>query len=338
MQPYSDAISYNQPRKPQGRGGTWFSLALLVTVGLGFVFRQQLTDAYRLHNYVPPAAIAQLAAQDGLQPGTRRVFFVNHPQLQNKATFKTACPNGGGETTIILGCYHGGQNGIYLLQVSDSRLDGVTQVTAAHEALHAAYDRLSKSERRKVDAMLLDYYNHGLQDQRIKDTVDGYKKTEPKDVINEMHSIFGTEITTLPKDLEAYYSRYFIDRTKVTTFANQYQAEFSSRQAAVKQDDALLSTLKQRIDALEANLNTQQIQITSRQQDLVAKRKNGETAAYNAGVPGYNALIETYNTNVREVQKLVSQYNELVAARNDIAAQISELSNALSSTATQINQ
>lgn len=315
-----------------------FAVLLLVGVGLGFIFRQQLLDQIKLYHYSAPASIVDLATQDGLRPSARRVFYINHPDLQNKKTFTVACPNGGGEKTIILGCYHGNQNGIYLLQVTDSRLDGVTQVTAAHEMLHAEYDRLSAQDRRSVDAQLLDYYNHGLQDQRLKDTIANYRKSEPNDVVNEMHSIFGTEVASLPPALETYYQKYFTDRSKVTGYAAQYQSEFSSRQETIKQDDAQLVSLKQRIDTTEAGLSGQQSQISSRQQQLVATRRSGDTAGYNAGVPGYNNQIDRYNSQVRLVQELVGQYNQLVASRNAIAAQISELSDALSTTATQISQ
>lgn len=315
-----------------------FATLLLLAVGFGFVFRQQLLDSIKLYNYSAPASIAELATQVGLKPAARRVFYVNHPVIQDKPTFITACPNGGGEKTIILGCYHGNQNGIYLLRVSDGRLNGVTQVTAAHEMLHAEYDRLSSSARRNLDLQLLDYYEHGLQDQRVKDTIDSYRKSEPNDVINEMHSIFATEVAELPPALETYYKQYFFDRSKVTGYAAKYQSEFSSRQAQIKQDDALLQTLKQQIDNSESGLTALQAQINNRQQQLVALRRNGDTAGYNAGVSGYNGLIDSYNSQVRQVQTLVSQYNQLVASRNAIAAQISELSNALSTTATQINQ
>lgn len=338
MDANTEKQSNAKPARRRSHTGTVTLLLMVGLVGAAYGARQHLYDSYRLYNYTAPASVVQLADQNGLQPSTRKVFFVNHPQLQEKASFSNACPNGGGEKTIILGCYHSTQNGIFLLKVDDSRLNGVTQVTAAHETLHAAYDRLSRKERQRVDGMLLDYYNNKLQDERIKSTIEGYKKSEPNDVVNEMHSIFGTEIAQLPKSLEAYYAQYFKDRTKVTNFANQYQAEFSSRQAAIKQSDADLAALKQRIGTLETSLDQQQRQITARQQDLVAKRRAGDTAAYNAGVPEYNGLIDDYNRQVRLVQSLVSQYNQLVASRNDVAMQISELSNALSTTATQINQ
>lgn len=313
-------------------------LAFAVISGLILSQKQQIVDAYRLHNYVPPAAIAQIASDDTFTPQTRRVYYVNKPMIQNKAEFKSECPNGGGEKTIILGCYHGGQGGIYLLQVNDPRLNGVTQVTAAHETLHAAYDRLSGNERKGVDAMLLDYYKTGLKDDRIKKTIEGYKISEPKDVVNEMHSIFGTEVATLPKDLENYYTKYFIDRSKVIGYANQYQAEFTSRQETIKRDDAKLIEIKNQIKDIESNLGARQARISATQQDLLAKKRNGDTGGYNAGVPGYNADIDEYNRQVATAQSLVKQYNQLVSERNAVASEISELSNALSTGATSAEQ
>ena len=318
--------------------GWFFTIALVAVTVSAYVFRQQLYDDYRLYNYVPPQSISSLALEDTMTPAATRIFYVNKPQLDNKAAFSAVCPNGGGEKTIVLGCYHGGQNGIFLQQITDSRLNGVVQVTAAHEMLHAAYDRLSPDEKKQIDAQLLNYYNNNLQDQRIKDTINSYRKSEPNDVVNEMHSIFGTEVSVLPSSLETYYKRYFVNRAKVTAYASQYQAEFSSRQATIKQDDQQLADLKQKIQSLEASLTAEQATITARQQELLRTRDSGNVSDYNAGVAGYNAMVDNYNMQARNVQAMVSQYNQLVAERNAVAAQIADLSSALSSSTSQIKQ
>src|SRR5262249_17898052 len=122
----------------------------------------------------------------------------NHPEIDTKNNFSSNCPNNGGEKTVILGCYHPDQNGIFVLGVSDPRLDGVMQVTAAHEMLHAEYDRLNSKDRSYVNGLLMDYYEHDLHDQRIQDVIAAYKLSEPNDVVNEMHAVFGTEIAKLP--------------------------------------------------------------------------------------------------------------------------------------------
>ncbi|HEY5152347.1 MAG TPA: hypothetical protein VII55_00060, partial [Candidatus Saccharimonadales bacterium] len=209
--------------------------------------------------------------------------------------------------------------------------------TAAHEMLHGAYDRLSGPEKAKVDTMLLDYYNHDLTDQRIRDTIAAYRKTEPHDVVNEMHSVFGTEVANLPAGLQQYYTRYFTDRSKVTDYAAQYQAVFTSRQAAVTQDDARLSALKQQIDSAEADLKNKLAAIQSGQSNLNALRGSGDVRGYNAGVPSYNALIDNYNTEVSGLQNLVSQYNSLVASRNAVALEEDQLAKELTAKATSLS-
>jgi hypothetical protein len=303
----------------------WFA-----ALGLIAVNRQNIIDWWRLRDYQAPVAIAQLASQDTMTGFGRKVFYVNQPVVSTKASSSLDCPNDGGEQTIVLGCYHSGQEGIFLLSVTDMRLMGVEQVTAAHEMLHAAYERLDGKERARIDGLLQDYYRHDLHDQRILQTIEAYKKSEPHDVVNEMHSIFGTEIANLPAPLEQYYQRYFTNRKQVAAFASQYQSEFTSRRMRVAQADTQLEQLKAQIDAAEADLNSKQKSIASQQATLLGQRNSGNIAAYNAGVPAYNQLVDDYNNEIGRVQSLINQYNQLVASRNAVALEEDQLIKELS--------
>lgn len=309
----------------------WFAL-----LGLAAVNRQNILDWWKLHSYQAPASISALATQDTMTDYGRKVFYVNQPLITAGSTFREACPNDGGEQTIVLGCYHSNQAGIYLFNVTDARLNGVEQVTAAHEMLHAAYDRLSKTDRANVDKMLEDYYHNDLHDQRIIKTIDAYKSSEPNDLVNEMHSIFGTEIASLPAPLEQYYQRYFTNRGQIAAFAAQYQAEFTSRQNIISQDDSQLAQLKDQINGLEADLRAKQADITNTQSNLNSLRDNNP-AAYNAAVPGYNAQVDAYNAEIGQVRGLISRYNQLVAQRNSVALEEDELVKDLSSDTQPIN-
>lgn len=319
----------------------YFSLGILIIVvaatGWALVNQRDILDWLKLRDYVAPPAISNLADQTTMNDFSRRVFYVNQPQLEGKTDFSNFCPNNGGEQTIVLGCYHSNQRGIYLLNVTDARLDGVEQVTAAHEMLHAAYDRLSSNDRKDVDKLLIDYYNDSLNDERIKTTIEAYRKSEPNDVVNEMHSIFGSEIANLPPPLESYYSRYFMNRVKIAAFAAKYQSEFSSRQAAVAKYDAQLATMKAQIDQMEAALSVKQTIISARQSSLNSLKASGDIAAYNAGVPGYNSLVDAYNTELGELKNLISRHNAMVATRNAIALEADQLSKELTSDTQPIN-
>jgi hypothetical protein len=329
----SPANEYQTIEKPTPKRHPWQIVAVLAWIALLILAafnRQNIYDWWRLRDYQAPAGILTLADEDSMTAYATKIFKVNHPSIQNKSQFNASCPNDGGEQTIVLGCYHSNQAGIFLLSVSDPRLDGVEQVTAAHEMLHAAYDRLSGSERNKVDSMLMDYYNHDLHDQRILNTIAAYKKTEPNAVVNEMHSVFGTEVANLPAPLEQYYQKYFTDRQKITQYAATYEAEFTSRQQQVFQDDAQLATMKAQISSLEATLNDQLNSINSQQSQLNSYKNSGNIGAYNAGVPGYNQLINTYNSEVATLKSLIDNYNALVDTRNSIALTENQLYQELS--------
>ncbi len=309
-----------------------FLLLVGAIVALG-THRQALADWLRLRNYTAPTSVVQLATDNTMTPQARHLFYVNHPSITSGKAFTSHCPLGG-EKTVVLGCYVGSDSGIYLYSVNDGRLQGVEQVTAAHEMLHAAYRRLPGSERTRVDALLNDFYAHHLTDQRIKDTIAAYKKSEPNDVVNEMHSVFGTEVANLPAPLEQYYKQFFTDRSKVTSFTASYQAEFSSRQAMIKQYDMILDSIKQQIDANQANLSEQKTAIDSQSKQLDAERSSNQAAAYNKDVASYNAAVDSYNGLLAITKNVIRQYNDIVNRRNAVVLEEQQLTQAISASAT----
>jgi hypothetical protein len=314
-------------------------LVWLAALGLLFINRQNLFDWWRLHDYKAPAAVAALAHQDTMTDYGRKVFYVNHPRLEAKKDFFDDCPTGNdAEQTIVLGCYHSGQGGIFLQDVTDPRLNGVEQVTAAHEMLHAAYERLSSDERARVNRLLTDYYENDLHDPRILKTIDAYKHTEPNDVVNEMHSVFGTEIANLPKPLEDYYKRYFTNRAKVSAFAARYQKAFSSRKALIDSYDHQRKALKMRIDDLAADLSAKQVSIEAVQRNLENKRRSGDIAGYNRGVVTYNTQVDAYNSELRQLKSLTNEYNAIVARINALATEQNQLVQELSNESQPINR
>jgi uncharacterized protein YukE len=293
------------------------TVALVAAVFLTLAHAQAVEDWIRLRGYNPPVKIASLAGEDSMTGYARHVFYVNHPVITDVLN---GCNQS--EQTIVLGCYHGAQTGIEIKNVADSRLNGVEEVTAGHEMLHAAYDRLSSDEKQRVNSMLLDYYNHDLKDQRIIDTMNSYKKTEPNDFVNEMHSVFGTEIISLPSGLENYYKKYFTDRSKVTTFAANYEGEFTDRRAQIDADDAQLANLRARVRVEEQSLQTQ---LSS----LQADRSHVENSNSGAAIAAYNSRVAAYNAGVRKLDSDIKVFNDLVEQRNTLAAELKSLQTSL---------
>lgn len=302
-------------------------IALLIVLILE---SQNILDAIKIMGYTEPPDVATIMQQDTMTNYAAHLIKLNHTQIESSAVFSKQCPNNGGEKTIVLGCYHSGENGIFILKVNDPTLDGVEQVTEAHEMLHAAYERLSSSERNYIDSQLLSYYKNDLTDPRLKQVIDAYKKTEPNDVVNEMHSVFGTEVMHLPPALESYYHKYFSNRQAVAAYAAKYQSVFTTRQQQAAHDKALLTALKQQVDAVEADLSVKLSSINSQQGQLEAEKAKGDINGYNAGVASYNAHIDAYNAEVGQLKNLINQYNALVAAYNSVVLRESQLYKELS--------
>lgn len=318
-----------QKHKHRYAAGVITTLILAIPI-IGLWQRQAIFDQIRLYGYVAPDSISQLATDTGMVASMRRLFYVYHPAIEDKTAFNKACREN--EQTIVLGCYVNGQ-GIYLLDVTDSRLNGVEQVTAAHESLHAAYARLSSSERKKVDAMTSAYFATAT-DQRLKDTIELYKKQNSSVVPNELHSILGTEERVLPAELETYYSRYFSDRSKVVSFSEQYEKAFTERKNQIVAYDAQLSALIEQIDGLQASLTAQASSLSNERARLSGLKSSGQISAYNAAVPGYNAKVNKYNDDIDNLSNVITEYNDIVPKRNAIASEESDLVQAIDSRST----
>ena len=301
-------------------------LILLIPV-VGWWQRNYIFDTWRLHNYAPNSQIVTLADTTTMTDKSRRLFYVYRPTLDDKSAFAQHCGNE--EQTIVLGCYIQ-HKGIYLYDVPDARLNGVQEVTAAHELLHAEYDRLTGNERKKVDA-LTSAALKSITDERLLETIENYRKKDPSVVPNELHSILGTEVRNLPPALEQHYKKYFIDRSKIVDYADDYKAEFTGREQKVADLDKQLASLKTQIDNLNESLETQQTNLKNQYDSLQRQKQPSQIAKYNAAVPGYNAAVQTYNTSVNRQRSLVQQYNAMVEERNSLAVEENQLIKALDS-------
>lgn len=310
-----------------------FSIVLSISaIGLslwGITHRQDIYDWMALKDYEPPARIAELADKTTMKPESRKVFYVYHPALNDKSSFKKNCP--AHQHSIVLGCYVN-TGGIFLLDVTDERLAGVIEVTAAHELLHAEYDRMSDKERQRVDAMTSKFFA-SLDNARIKKTVEEYRDRDAGVVPNELHSILATEVRNLSPDLESYYSQYFNDRKQIVAFSEKYEQTFVNLKNQVDNYDQQLTDLKSRIESSQARLSEEGAALQSEKNRLDSLISSGQTERYNAAVPGYNAQVGRYNSLISSTRDMIDRYNSLVEQRNAIATTEQELIEAINSNA-----
>ncbi|MEK7620737.1 MAG: hypothetical protein AAB395_00075 [Patescibacteria group bacterium] len=265
---------------------------LLALIGLTwFAFNHQLViDQIVVAQFQPAKEVSQIAKQASFTEKGNFLFLAARPELSDRDAFNVHCEKKS-EQTVVLGCYIAPRN-LYIYNVTDPRLNGVRQVTAAHEMLHVAYDRLGYSEKRRINDLITKALpSVQAADPDLADRIKVYDKTEPGERNNELHSIFGTEAASLPPELEEYYSQYFTDRSVITNFASQYDKVFDG---VKNQQDQLVTDL----DALAAEI------------DRLTNEYNAESNQLNSDIGSFN--------NKATIDGGFSSRSAFDAARNDL--------------------
>lgn len=289
---------------------------------------QSISDYFRLRGYDPPQRVEELANETTMQSDTRRIFYINHPKLSDKAEFNGECRTT--EKSIILGCYVSGK-GIFLLDVHEPKLNGVVEVTAAHEVLHAQYERLSDSERQKVDKLTTSFFEQKVDDERIKKTVENYREKDPSIVPNELHSILATEVRDLSPELEDYYRQYFSDRKKIVEFSEQYEQAFLDLEKQANSIESQLSNLKTQIDTNRSQIDALSTELNNEKARLDALLSNNQVEEYNNSVSDFNRRVASYNSLINQTRQLINEYNDLVEEQHSLVLQQQELNEAIDS-------
>jgi chromosome segregation ATPase len=274
-------------------------VAAIITVSVAiFLFfnKQYVVDQINVWQYQPSQSVAQLVDRSGMSGEGEFFFYASIPAIESTQVFNDKCGRRQ-ESTAILGCYTSQR--IYIYNVTDSRLDGIREVTAAHEMLHAAYERMSDDERQKVNALLETEYNKLKNDKDLSERMAFYAKTEPGERDNELHSVIGTEVASISPELQAHYKKYFTDRQKVVALHTKYASVFSDLQA---RSDELISELKTLGDTIEA-----------------------DTVAYNNDVNQLNKDIESFNARASSGGfGSEAQFN---SERNNLTSRVAALDN-----------
>ncbi len=241
------------------------ALALIGTALWAMSNRRWLEDAYTGWNYEPSAELA--AVRDRIQMSDEGdfLFAASTPSLEDAEQFNESC-NREDPTFYILGCYTGSK--IHLYRIADERLAGIVEVTAAHEMLHAAWDRMSEDEHDELEPLLEAEYER-VADDAFAERMDYYAEAQPGTRVNELHSIIGTEVADLSPELEAHYDEYFQDRSVVVALHDGYSS--------------VLADIQERSESLVAEL------------DALAGTIEAGRAAYEEGTSELNADIEVFN-------------------------------------------
>lgn len=302
-------------------------IILILGIGLGYIYRQEVKDQFIVNFGSQQDEANELSSRLDLTSNGTFLYKASQPKLLTAQEFNNSCRTVEKERTIVLGCYTGQK--IFVYKVDEERLDGVEEVTAAHELLHAVYERMPQTEKQELNRQLI-LAADSITDPHFVELLDEYRKSEHAELENEIHSILGTEISVLPSNLEDHYSKYFNDRQRIVFFSNRYQDAFKQNELKIKEYDAKLTSLKSQIDSTNNELSRLEITLSSQQNEL-NRLRSSDAQAYNAKVPEFNALVARYNMLVEKAKTLTRDYNEVVISRNAIAQDQTDLSKQLDS-------
>jgi len=281
-----------------------FCCLLIAGTVLFVVYRQRIIDQFVVWSYSPSADVINLVDRAGMNDNGKFYYLASRPELflpQASTEFDQTCYQVE-STTAILGCYNGYK--IYIKDVVDEQLDGISEVTAVHETLHAIYDRLSDYEKSKIDELLQAEYIKLKDDKTFSDLMAFYARSEPGQRNNELHSIIGAEVAVISSELESYYSKYFADRQKVVALNTKYSGVFDK--------------LKSRADELSAQLTELFNSITSQsnQYNSDSETLNNDIVSFNSHANNSGFSSQTQFNNERNA--LINRSEILDATRTSI--------------------
>ncbi len=286
--------------------------------------------------------VERLAAATTMTRSAQRLFYRQNPTIEQRRNFMITCskvPVKG----VMLGCYTRGKIAIQL--VKEPKLDGIMEVTAAHEMLHAAYDKMSQWERDRLSPLLETTVSQ-VKDPRLMKVLNQYKVSDRLRYLNELHSHLGTEIMDLANpELDKHYQHYFVDRRRLVSFAVKSGA-------AMRQTDERMEALKVEIDRMEKELKTQKADLakfkttlTASSDDLASQSSevtrlreraestssssefNALAAEFEAAKNNFNADVNRHNEQVQQQREQVNAFNEMLETYNKKVDEYNQLGN-----------
>jgi hypothetical protein len=323
-----------QPRIGAGRAlgivlAVLLNVALIAAILWLGTHRDRVSDQFAVWNFAPTAPISEYAKRSTMTEEGRFLFYASRPSVASGTAFDAACATHQ-EGVGILGCYLPADRSIHLFDVTDKRLDGLEDVVAAHEMLHAAWDRMSADEHAKLAPLLEAEVAKRQDDTTLAETLAFYATAEPGERLNELHSILGTEYSDLSPQLEAHYAEYFTDRAAVTAMHDSSNAVFVDQAAQV-------AALVAQIDALAAGIDTDYTAYNAGYDQLTVDVRSFNSRAQAGGFDSQAAFDDARQVLVSRQADLDALYASIQARNDEYSGLVAQL-DALNARGDQLNQ
>lgn len=313
--------------------GVAFALAIL-TVGFAiwlFLNRQLALDQVTVWSYEPSASIQTIDEKVQFTNKGKFIFYATKPAVTSSQEFNSECPRQE-QGNPILGCYTS-EDRIYVFDVTDQELDGIKEVTAAHEMLHAAWTRMGDSEKERVGVLLQAAYEKNA-DTELRNRMEYYQRTEPDNITNELHSILGTEINNLGSELDTYYAQFFQDRQVILALHAQYNAVYTELTNRADELYAAMDTLSKSIQTQTTSYEVAAAQLSADISAFNSRANNGGFTSVSQFNSARAALLVRSNQLESERQAInddIASYNGMYEEYQTIASQIEKLNNSIDS-------
>ncbi len=304
---------------------------LLILSSLVIIYRQQIVDQVSIWQFTPSDEVVALSDRIKLSDAGKFYFYASQPELESASDFNKSCSRIE-NTTSILGCFNNSK--IYIYNVTDTRLDGIREVTASHEMLHAVYQRLSPNERTKINGLLENEYKKLVNDSSFVELIAFYEKTEPGERYNELFSVVGTTVADLDSELKAYYDKYFSDRQIIVTYNSKYNGVFKDLSDRASALAVTLNTLGEIIPPNSAKYNAD-VKILN--DDIDSFNKKAKSGDFDSLAQFYSersiieSRIDAINLTRQSINEDINSYNSTLESYNSIALQSQQLYNSIDS-------
>ncbi|MGV8895664.1 MAG: hypothetical protein ACOH10_05510 [Rhodoglobus sp.] len=313
------------------------ALGAILVIALGaagvwvLTHQQRVSDQFTVWQFEPTATLAAYADRVTMTDEGRFLFYASRPSIESTSSFDRHCASHL-EDVGILGCYVHGDRKIFLFDVTDDRLDGIEEVVAAHEMLHAAWDRMSDADREVITPLLEAEATKRADNAAFATTMEYYATAEPGERVNELHSIVGTEFSDISPELEKYYATFFSNREAVVQLHITSDAVFTERQAAIADILDQITALKTSIDGDYTSYNTGYDTLNSDITSFNALADEGghftqkQFDAERDALVTRQAELDALYTSIAD---RVTQYDDLVAQLDALNAEVTELNESI---------
>ena len=295
---------------------------------------QRLVDQVAVWNFTPSAELEGYVDRSTMTDLGEFLFYASSPEVNSKESFDAICSSDE-EGVGTLGCYLPATGAIHLYDITDERLDGMEEVIAAHEMLHAAWARMGADELAVISPLLEAQAQLSEADPAFAARMEFYARSEPGERLNELHSILGTEVAELDPRLEQHYADLFADRAALVglhTVSNQVFVDIEKQAAdLVAQLDALAAG----IEADYASYTAGYDQLDSDVESFNARADSGDFDSQRQFDREYDALLQRQqdlDALYDSISARDATYTALVAQLDALNADVDELNSSINIT------